>query len=453
VAACVLLAGAALLGVVGAAVADNPGGPDNDPTGLITVTHVPPLLVAPGEPVTLRYDIYCPPPGPDPDSGAPCDAAGTVYLRAGEAGGFRPVELRLDPTAAEGRYAAAVPPDLLAAQDGFSYYAVLRSKTTGATTTLPAAGAAAPTRSRPLGNAVHVTLGSHAFGAPRPASARAAFARWGTGPGEVGLESGQQSPPIGGSSFAVDTAGAVALLDEANRRVLRFPRAGGGPETAALDVQGTIADLGVAPDGSMTVLETVGEGNANPLVRSFDKTGRPMGAWNLAERIAGALRMGPEGPAALAYPDQAWLPVTDRGGALGPIEQRRRGRPGRALRGGEELVVQREGNEARIALVGRSGVRRSWRVTSETPLGEIQLAEPLGSGVLVVLRVYTDDSDEFEVLTIGPKGLVRRFAVPSRAWAETAPLARFRLQGNSLYELGSTAEGVFVDRFDLEVTP
>jgi hypothetical protein len=119
--------------------------------------------------------------------------------------------------------------------------------------------------------------------------------------------------------------------------------------------------------------------------------------------------------------------------------------------GGAELVVEREGDEARVALIGRDDVRRSWRIRSATPLGEIQLAEPFGSGVLLVLRVYTDASDEFEVLTLAPQGLARRFSVPSRAWADTAPLARFRVQGTSLFELGSTPDGVFVDRYDLEV--
>jgi hypothetical protein len=46
---------------------------------------------------------------------------------------------------------------------------------------------------------------------------------------------------------------------------------------------------------------------------------------------------------------------------------------------------------------------------------------------------------------------VDRFAVESREWAESAPLARFRLAGSSLYRLGSTPAGLFVDRFDLEV--
>ena len=70
----------------------------------------------------------------------------------------------------------------------------------------------------------------------------------------------------------------------------------------------------------------------------------------------------------------------------------------------------------------------------------------------MVARVYTDTQDEFVVLVLGAGGLERRVALDSADWAETAPLSRFRLRGSSLYQLGSTPTGVFVDRFDLEVT-
>ena len=72
--------------------------------------------------------------------------------------------------------------------------------------------------------------------------------------------------------------------------------------------------------------------------------------------------------------------------------------------------------------------------------------------LIVVARVYTDTQDEFVALVLGPAGLERRFALDSADWAETAPLSRFRLRGAALFQLGSTPQRVFVDRFDLEVT-
>src|SRR5262249_7007287 len=152
-----------------------------DPSRRIDASHLPPLLTLPGEQVALRYDVYCAPPGPDPEAGAPCDAGGTVFVRPGTAGAFRPLPLRVDPGADEGRLVADVPADVTTGRDGFSYYAVLRSRTSGASTVLPSGGPLAPMRSRVLTAPVVVALGTHAFGRTSQASARVASASWGGG--------------------------------------------------------------------------------------------------------------------------------------------------------------------------------------------------------------------------------------------------------------------------------
>jgi len=77
-AAGVALAGIGVLGWTGAAIADRAASGDLNPARLIAATHLPPLLTAAGEAVTLRYDIYCAPPGNDPERGAPCAAGGRV---------------------------------------------------------------------------------------------------------------------------------------------------------------------------------------------------------------------------------------------------------------------------------------------------------------------------------------------------------------------------------------
>ena len=145
------------------------------------------------------------------------------------------------------------------------------------------------------------------------------------------------------------------------------------------------------------------------------------------------------------------MPVAAAGSPVGPDGQRRGGRAGRLHGGGIEVIVLGHSNEIRVALVGSAGVHRSWRITSETKLAEVQLAEPLGNHLVVVTRVYSDDRDQFVVLVLDRSGVRRTFALESAEWAESAPLARFRLVGSSLFQLGSTPAGVFVDRFDLEV--
>ena len=253
-----VIAGAGVLSLAAVAVAHGLEAADRDPADLVEATHLPPLLTLPGEAVTLRYDVYCAPPGVDPESGVPCDADGTVYIRAGDVGSFRMLPLRLDATASQGRYWAEVPSDVVEAPGGFSYYAVLRSKTSGATTRLPAGGPLAPLRSRQLGPRITVSLGRHLFGATRRAAARVASASWGGAAGQVGLEQGPELQPIGGSSFDVGTGDVVHVLDEANKRVLRFARGVAKPSSVSVDVRGTIADLAIGADGGMAVLETVG---------------------------------------------------------------------------------------------------------------------------------------------------------------------------------------------------
>ena len=71
--------------------------------------------------------------------------------------------------------------------------------------------------------------------------------------------------------------------------------------------------------------------------------------------------------------------------------------------------------------------------------------------MVVVLRTYTDTESAFIALVLGNRGIERQLSIDASEWAEAAPLSRFRLVGSSLFHLGSTPAGMFVDRFDLEV--
>jgi hypothetical protein len=441
------LVGAASVVLAGTAVAHRlaPGSPEQ----LLEATHLPPLLTALGEPVELRYDVYC--TAAEEMDDAPCAAAGSVFIRAGQAGPFDEIVLREDTDAAEGRFVASVPAAIARSPSGFEYYAVVDSTANGKTITLPGGGAAAPQGSRPLVRGVVATLSPHAFGRTRAADRRVAEASWGTGPGEVGLEDvGTNLPPIGGSSFDVSPDGIVHVLDEANRRLLRWKAGAAVPEHVPLTISGTLADMSAAQDGTVYVLETAPANRNAALLRTFDASGVETRATELAER-ASQVRVGPMGPVVFSTTSGQWMAAADQGRGLGPSAQKATGRSGRPLVGGREVVVFRKGNEVRVALLGPGPFRRAWRVVSGTSLAEVQLAEPLGNRLVVVVRTYTDQADEFVVLVLGPEGIERRFSLDSADWAETAPLSRFRLVGTSLYQLGSTPKGLFVDRIDLEV--
>jgi hypothetical protein len=421
------------------------------PTPLIDATHLPPLLTASGEDVVLRYDVHCASASDGTEDAASdaegCGEGSAVFLRAGPSGPFETIPLGLDSSAAEGRWIARVPAAIAQSRTGFSYYAVLRAAPGDVTTTLPEGGASSPHRSLPMGRAIQVPLGRHEFGLLRHADERVVRARWGGGGRQIGLEGGINVAPTGGSSFDVRGDASVSVLDQVNRRVLRWVRGSPTPNAIPVQVDGTIADLSVHADGTMYVLESARAGE-RPAVRTFDQSGRTLGIDTLPERTATQVRIGPSGPVVLQQPSGQWRPVA-RGNASTSAAAAV-GAAGRSFPGGSEVIVLRTGSELRLALTDGSVVRRAWRITSGTPLAEVQLAEPFGQGLVVVARVYTDAADEFVALVLGPRGLVRSMSLDSAGWAESAPLSRFRLAGASLYELGSTPEGLFVDRFDLE---
>jgi hypothetical protein len=420
------------------------GEPDVAVRSLIDAAHVPPLLTLPGEPVTLRYAILCPAPGDAPFGGAPCDASGDVYIRTGSVGPFTRLPLRRTDDSLNGRYVFDVPPSIAASRDGFSYYAVLRNDATGASMMLPAAGAAAPQRSLPLDHAMTVRLGSHRFGSTRPADDRIVEAPWGTAVGEVGLGGSLGGLRIGPSSFDVAADGTIALLDGNNSRIDHWSR--GGVSAVHADLDGAVDDLALAADGSAYVLD--GRGRP-PLLRHLGRDGRLLAGEPIVERTWSQLRLGADGPVVQQEPSEQWLRAAP---GLTRAEKLRSGEAGRPLADGSELVVLRTGvGELRLARVAGGSTRIAWRILSDTPLGEVQLAQPAGNRLVVVVKAYTDAADEFVVLILDGRGLVRQFSLTSAEWAASAPLARFRLVGSSLYQLGSTPDGAFVDRYDLGV--
>ncbi len=441
------LGGSLLLGTARRAAGDANPLPSLDPARLIDATHVPALITVPGETVTLRYDVYC--PAPEDAATDACDGAGTVYVRAGSAGPFRALELQLDRKVDEGRYAVRLPDALAASPSGFSYFAVLRNQATGASMALPPGGASAPQRSYRASAPLDVELGVHRFGASRSPTQRVLSALWGDGPAEAGLEGGPGSTPVGPGAFTVAADGTVTLLDQVHHRALALEPGATAPSVVPLAVNGTLADLAVDGAGDLWVLETAGRGA--PLLRAFGRKGALERVVPLAGRTASQVRIGPAGPVVKQLPSEQWVPAVEDGVALGSRAQGLAGEPGRPVSRTRDVVVLRKDDEVRVALVGRNGVDRAWRLHSSTPLGEVQLAEPYADGVVVVMRSYTDDRSEFTVARLGARGLVTAFSVAAADWAETAPLSRFRLTGSSVYRLGSTPAGVAIDRFDLEV--
>ncbi len=420
----------------------------------LKATYFPIKLRAPGDPQEVRYDISCLPPDGDAEGTGVCDGGGTVYFRS-SANVSASVPLQLDPNAQVGRYVAAVPSGIWNAP-WFSYYAVIRDNTTGRSIVVPQGGSSAPQLSFSM-NGSTIDLGSHVFGSTRPAVARVASAGWGGGAGQVGLEDGIDMP-AGGASFDVDGAGNVYLLDEANSRLLRFD-GGGAPEHIPLPgLAGVRGDLRVSDaSGTAYVLEMPNAAQSQPLLRAYTLQGGVLGSSAVADAAAAQVRLSGSTAYVSEYPSGMWAPVLQSNGrvAVDASSQLARAFPGAPTADGN-VVVLSMGNEIRIGTYGPNGATyqlSSVRVTSATPVADIQLAQKLPSGRLVVVfSVYSDTDHEYEVAVIDPAGtLADQFALPASEWAQSMPLSRFRLVGSSLYELGSTDAGVFVDRYDLGV--
>ena len=79
----------------------------------------------------------------------------------------------------------------------------------------------------------------------------------------------------------------------------------------------------------------------------------------------------------------------------------------------------------------------------------MQLAEPYGDGVLAVVRLWDEKRAEFRVVRLGRDGSAESFSVDRAEWAETASLSRFRLHGDTLYQLRTTASGVEIPTFEI----
>ena len=441
-----VLAGATTFVVAGSAIAQRRA----ESTGglQLEATHLPPLLTAPGEHVELSTTRTASiRRSRTPRHRAPSKAR--FFFEPGK-GEFRKLVLEKVGQAGS-RLSARVPEAIARSRTGFGYYAVIEAESGAAAMTLPAGGASAPHRSVPLERTVEVDLGKHRFGEPSRPDKRVANAAWGAGPDDAGLEQGRNLAPIGASAFDVDPNGTVVLLDQAHRRLLRWRNGSALPTRVPVAIAGALADMSLASDGTIDVLESVSRSGTRPLVRRFDSYGRDLGSTEIAERTSSQIRQGPAGALVLQQPSSQWMPVASGGASIDPEGQLQRGRSGRPLREGGEVIVLRRGNEIRVALTAPTGTRRSWRVTSDTALAEVQLAEPMGRQLVLVVRVFTDGEDEFEALVLDDEGIIARFSVDDADWAEAAPLGRFRLVGHSLYQLGSTPAGAFVDRFDLEV--
>jgi hypothetical protein len=401
------------------------------------ILHTPPLVVKQDEPVELTFDVVC---GMREDRpGSRCSPSGTFYARASGAHEFDALALSKEP----GGLLSAKLPSRYTSGSGFDYYVEIEDGW-GASERLPKGGVDAPQRVWTISDWSNVALGPIATRPTRlPDFVQASFS-WGKGDSALGLDSGREQSRIGPSAFDVAPDGSLVVLDQVNRRLVVMNR--GKQRAFPIAFAGGEGDLAVGHDGTIYVLDA---GGAAPSVAAFNPAGNLITETPLAEPVADMVRAGPSGPIVHAYPSEMWLPTGPGRPPLTPEQQVAGARAARSVDLGVGVVVSATPTEARLALARGDRVVHAWLLRGSASLGEVQLAEPYGDGLLVVVRVWSEKSAEFRVLRLAPGGLVESFVVDRAEWAESASLSRFRLRGSTLYQLRTAPNGVEIAAFKI----
>ena len=436
------LAGFLLGGLVGATFltvnvvgASSPKAPEAKAGSIVEILHTPPLLARAGKGVELSFGVVCGIVGDKP--GGRCEPRGSVFVRQSGAEEFRKVPLERE---GGGLLSAAVPAG--DARSGFDYYAAIGDGR-GQSATLPEAGAAAPQHVWPLAKWTTVDVGAPRFGVSRAPSSVLARFGWGGGEGAIGLDSGREQSRIGPSGFDIAPDGSVVVLDQVNHRLVRLRRAE-RPAELPIAFSGGEGDLAVGGDGTIYVLDVSGR----PMVRSFSPSGALLSAGPFAEHVADMVRAGPSGALVHGYPSEMWFPAGGRP-PLSAEHQLRAAQPARSVGDGLGVVVHASAAEVELALVRGDRVVRAWVLRGPASFGEVQLAEPYGDGLVAVVRLWDEHHAEFRVLRLGAGGIASSFTVAPGEWAETASLSRFRLHGDTLYQLRSGPSGAAIVKYEI----
>jgi hypothetical protein len=298
---------------------------------------------------------------------------------------------------------------------------------------------------------IAVRLPKHFFGNFRPPDARVVSAKWGKGPGQVGLE--KESFPTGASSFDV-VNDVVCVLDQHNGRVLAYA-AGKAPRAIPLVVKGLAGEifrgvnssLAVGTDGTIYVLEGVDSIHNRPTLRAFPARG---GAPIATTSQGGAESVRAAGKT--AYVDNSLVGPWQQVMKAGRIA-RARATPYRVFADGSRVQLhplKKPYNKPQpwvVSMTTTSGKHLTWSVSSPDGIQAVDAESFGGIELLLVLNVYTDTKNEYEVLILGPSGILTSFSVPWDRYTETNLDDDFRVDGSTLYHLGWTKSGVYVDYY------
>jgi hypothetical protein len=413
------------------------GSPPQASSRVLEIYVRSPVLVRAGEPVRLPVEVVC-----ATAHGDPCASQITLASRSGS-GAWRMImspgvpSLQFDLSAAASRA-------LGSKQSGTVSFFVRASAPGGRSESLPTGGESSPLQFFVAGELPAVRAPSIPFGRTR-AGRTALFLPWGSGPGRAGLQLGRESATLGPSSFDVGRTGRIYVADPLQDRVAEFIH-GRLVRQTAVSI-GARADVALTEKRAMFVLDQDRTGVA---IRRVDSQGHLGPAASAGAGIIGQVRtVGEQGLAEL-LPQDTWTAVSpDRAGMLTAAEFT----SGRPIAGGRQLLRVITEDFLRLGVVADGRLVDPIEVRFAHPLGELALAEPDGSnGYWAVVHVRRDHppADQYQVVHISGGRVVQNFAIGDRRFADTPPLARFRLgRDGFLYQLLTSSAGMRIVRFDL----
>jgi hypothetical protein len=405
----------------------------------LEVFYTPPVLVRAGERVEIPVDVSC-----STTSGRTCPARAILGTPDGRGrwrtcGAAAGPELRFDLTASARRSVAS-------SQSGSVAFFVRGEGPAGLRVSLPAGEAVWPLRFYVARTMPIVRIPDIPFG--RVAKGRTVLSLpWGTGRARAGIQPGGEGSTPGPSSFDVDPAGRIYLLDGLQGRLAVFDR-GRLVRQVGLPVTPR-GDVAVQNDGTVSVLDQRGR---SLVVRQIGPGGGPIHTTSLGDGILSQIRAGGSGAFVHVVPLNEWVRAdaartgeTDH--AIPSVAQ-----PLDSTRG---LLKVINGTYLRLGTVRQGHVVNAVELRATNHLGEIALAEPdEGGGYWAVVRIWREEpvpADQYQVVHVVGARVVDTFAVADRQFAETAPLSVFRMGSDgTLYQLASFPSGIRVLAYTLE---
>jgi hypothetical protein len=407
------------------------------PAKSIRLYYSPPVLVRVGERVVMPVDVVC-----ATADGTACDA--TVEL--GTQVGSEPWRSVRAAASAEIRFDLTGPAGRAAASSRVARFFLRAADRTGKSASLGGPTAGTALRFYVTDRMDVVEMPSIPFGQVRLGRVMLSLP-WGSGPARAGLEPGNESDTVGPSSFDVDSAGRIYLLDAIQQRLAVFE---GGRLTrqVPLSIGGMLFDVRVGDDGSAYVLSRGSV--ATWTVQPIDAEGKVGAPASLGERISARLRIAGRRAFAELLPLDAWVEVPTQGRGLASSPSVRTGQP---LASGAELLRLVGDDSVRMATLSDGEVTSAVEVRSSLSIADAPLVEPDGEGgYWLVVRVWQGQpaADQYQVAHVRGSTLISSFAISSRSFANTPFFNRFRLgPDGALYELTSSSEGIQVIRYEL----